>query len=266
MAKRAILLAILLLVSTATLGAQEGPFLRVLVPLLIPPEAAVAGANGSRWATDAWFVFGGREAIVVRPRTGGCIITCPVHAQVLSPGLGASKLRPDVDSGRGFFLYLPADHASELTFQVTVRDLSRAASAGTTLPVVREDAFREKADVVNVPLDGNVRVSVRLYALPEVAAPEVTIRYLAMFPEQEEGPVVVLREQRVRLTAPQQSGDTPFYPWNAMVSNVEALPELAGAASVWLQVVAETPEARVWPLVSVTDNDTQYVMLLWPQP
>lgn len=246
--------------------AQETAFTPVLVPLLTFPEQLSPGAHDSRWAAEAWFQYTGGEAVEVRPRTNVCIITCDQFREVLQPGIGPRRLSPDVIGDRGLLLYLPTDRLSDFTFHARVRDLSREASAGTTMPVVSERDFAVTAHILNVPLDADTRVSVRIYGLPEVMGPEVTVRYMAMPPDgQPELPPDVLREERVRLVSPTQSGALPFRPSYAMLSNIDDLPELSGKDSIWIQITAMPQQARIWAMVSVTDNVSQYVMLLWPQ-
>jgi hypothetical protein len=119
--------------------------------------------------------------------------------------------------------------------------------------------------LLNVPLAAKFRNMLRVYALPEIAHPEVEVRYYRMTDRlslvADPNP---LRTERVRLrTYPAIQGFL-VHPSVAEIPGFESAPELSGQKALWIQVVPITPGLRIWAFVSITNNDTQQVTLVTP--
>jgi hypothetical protein len=170
------------------------------------------------------------------------------------------------------FIHIDSRYASSVTFSSRIRDLSRMTeSAGTDVPVIREDQFfAGPLILLNVPIDAAFRNMLRIYALPEVASPEVEVRYFRHpAPARVDLDVVLLRSERVSLrTTPGVFGGLDFeldkYPSMAERGNLQDLPEFAGYDAVWMEIVPVTPGLRFWAFVSVTNNTTQEVTIIAP--
>ena len=72
-------------------------------------------------------------------------------------------------------VHVDSRYASQVTFDSRIRDRSRVAdSAGTRVPVVPEDEFASTpVALLNVPLEALLRLTLRIYALPQ-SGPAVT--------------------------------------------------------------------------------------------
>ena len=164
-------------------------------------------------------------------------------------------------------VHVESTHASQVTFGSRVRELSRLAdSAGTEVPVIREDRFStSSADLVNVPVNPGLRQTLRIYALPDVPDPEVEVRYYRQ--PNDSGPrfdttIELLRANRVRLRMREASEPVNVFPAIAEVGNIETFPELVSEETIWIEVAPLTPGLRIFALLSLTDNDTQQVTII----
>jgi hypothetical protein len=64
----------------------------------------------------------------------------------------------------GFLYYLQKGAAEDVGFSLHISDLSRSSqNVGTEVGVVRERDFRTTVDILNVPIDGRSRATLRLY-------------------------------------------------------------------------------------------------------
>lgn len=115
---------------------------------------------------------------------------------------------------------------------------------------------------MNAPRLAKFRHTLRIYALPEIAAPEVEIRYFLTpsDPRDSVGQRTLLHSER-RLLDPAATARVPS---TLIVSSIEQLPELAGVTNFWIEVAPVTPGLRIWTLLSVTNDDTQQVTLISP--
>jgi hypothetical protein len=254
-------------------SAQES-FMRFLLPFYVSNFNPAPGAYGSRWGVDTWLHYGGSEYAFVVPRPSRCFVTC-MSGELLEPGRAPLPLSADAFLFKepAIFIHVDSRYASFVKFSSRIRDLSRMTeSAGTNVPVVREDQFfAGPLILLNVPIDPAFRGMLRIYALPEVERPEVEVRYFR-HPDADRPNlnVVLLRSERMPLrTTPGVIGgvaDITFllYPSMAERGNLQDLPELATEHAVWMEIVPVTPGLRFWAFVSVTNNATQEVTIIAP--
>jgi len=90
--------------------------------------------------------------------------------------------------------------------------------------------FDSPLTLLNVPAGPRFRSMLRLYALPDVANPEVEVRYYRQTDEDRsrfDARLLLLRTERVRLRARSASGEYQFHPALAEIGNIQALPEVA---------------------------------------
>ena len=157
----------LLFVAFSSFGQSSDPanYTRVLIPVFYTGP----GAFGSFWKTTvtasnrsdrpisaARPVFGGD-----RQFTGDCIPTLAVAA-FSSEYLCDATLAPS-----GLIVYVPKTASrDDLQWDARIRDLSRQAdSAGTQLPVVREDQFFFSGmELLHIAAGANFRSAVRVYS------------------------------------------------------------------------------------------------------
>lgn len=265
--KYALLIVLALLCGTARMNAQPpDEYTRFLVPVYVPDTP---GAYGSLWRVRTWLRYSGSELMRMVPTPFCYAIECTLRGPVL-PG------RPSVPFQRlaGFpepaiLVHIQTPHASEVTFESRLQDISRSTDgAGTEVPVVREDQIRNApVYLLNVPIDARFRSMVRVFALPEIPDPEVEIRYFKQ-PDDSgtnlDTNIYLLRVDRVRLRTRPSTFEWNLYPSLAEVPNVETFSELADQSRIWLEIVPLTTGLRIWALMSITNNDTQQVTIISP--
>lgn len=244
----------------------QAAYTRFLVPLYVPDTP---GAYGSLWQVRTWIHYRGtaEPAVVPAPYCYGTV--CGGSANLYSywpvVPLQASAGFPEP----ALLLHIDTAAANDVRISSRVRDLSRAAdSAGTEIPVIREDRMPSASlALVNVPVERRFRTMLRVYALPDVAGPEVEIRYYRQ--PASDGPNVdftprLLKSQVIPLRMRQVGDGINLVPALAEIAGVESFPELANETAVWVEVVPRKTGMRVWALASVTNNTTQQVTIISP--
>lgn len=252
----------LLLVALAVAGGVVGDEVRFLIPFYRTP---IAGAYGSRWVAETNVFNGGEQHVFVDPRPWeGCPDTCPSGGAILSYSAPTPfEYISYLTAGEAIFVSVQPS-AANVRFASRIRDTSRDAdSAGTEIPIVREEQFSATPlQLINVPRKARFRHTLRIYALPEIAEPEVEIRYYAFPLDPHDGvdrqiPVYVERR-------PLDRGALARIPSTLIISSIEQLPQLSGVTNFWIEVVPITPELRIWTFLSITNDDTQQVTLVSP--
>jgi hypothetical protein len=265
--RQAPLVALLMLACILPARADEPAYTRFLVPFISPDSQ---GAFGSVWHVETWLHYAGTVEATIVP-VPFCYAPLCTEGGQLPAGYSALPVfaRSGLES-TGILFHVESTHASEVTFTSRIRDLARQAeSAGTEVPVVREDRItHEPLYLLNVPRASKFRTLLRIYALPEVQDPEVEVRYYPL-PDVNTGEglseyVVPLRVDRLRLQSFTAPVGLQLRPSAGHIPNLESLPELAEWDAIWIEVVPVTPGARLWAFVSVTNNDTQQVTLISP--
>jgi len=168
----------LLFLSATSLFASTTTY-RVLVPIYL--KDAVPGAEGSSWQSSFAMYNSTSVDSVIRwcsPVREDEI--CPLDGredEFVNPGETQTTLPsrypyPSAPATTvGYVVYVAQDtevqNPPTLSFQLRVRDLSRnALSAGTEIPVIREDAFRTSTlRLLSVPLDARFRPLLRIYEM-----------------------------------------------------------------------------------------------------
>lgn len=220
-------------------------FDRILIPVIYNGP----GQKGSRWATDLWIMNGGNYSI---PFLRGPI-----------PQLVAEQIADvTVNAPNGYVLYPVRDATKHLALNVLARDLSRQATAlGTEIPVVRERDFEERRILLlNIPSDPAFRVTLRAYALDEMPL-DGRMNYWLY--DLETGAQVAFGILRLEPPADEHM------PWSGTVGDLLAAhPEIANKGRLRLSISPLRPDAgtRFWAFVSVTNNETQHVTVISPNP
>jgi hypothetical protein len=241
------------------IGPLPEQFERILVPLLIPP---VAGAFGAIFETSLTLSTKRPETMVnVHGLRMDCLnLPCPWdRADTVEVGHGEARIRSDAlkyDGTPGRFLYVRRDDAFEIAAHLRVRDVTRTAlNLGTELPLVRASEFNEDRLYFENELPSNrYRTSLRIYA-PAITGAHVLVEHL-------DGTVT---DHAVDVNA---TGTTIYDPAYGYFGD---FPEEG-----WLSitVVADRPpfgspmppEVPVWAFVTLTNNETQMITTITPQP
>lgn len=248
------------LVAGALLAQEPTPSERVLLPILTPP---VHGAFGSEFHTDLRIANESDDLVVLFGLDGNeCLPIC-------LPGLFPLTLDANEEVGPeaielsgtpGRFIFVASDQVDSLSMNLRVHDVTRGGlNFGTEIPIVRESEFRtNNISFVGVPTDPRFRNTLRIYS-ESPADVLVTVG--------NQAPV------RVTLTG----GFTfpggidlsqLFKPAYAAFTNFPT-----GSAPVRVTVEREVLflplfpiEAPLWAFITVTNNDTQVISTITPQP
>lgn len=247
--RRTILFLVVALCASA--GAQpfpESDYERILIPLLVPPAR---GAFGALFETSLTVSTKFPQTYVdVHGLRADCLLlTCtgPVEDSTTvgyeNEGIPADKVHYDGTPGR--FLYVRKDQLPNLYAHLRVRDTTRETfNLGTELPLVRSAQFAaERVFLRNdFPEDG-YRSSLRIYA------PQPTVVHMRL-----KGRNGRVDEHVLQLAA----GATIYDPAFAYFG---AFPERG-----WLTVTIDAETGPIWAFMTLTNNETQMITLITPQP
>jgi hypothetical protein len=208
-------------------------FERVLFPVLFNAP----GANGSLWRT---------ESVIVQPRE------FPVEFyNALDPAVGTTigaESRRELVGGNhrdGAVLLVPRREADALAFGSRVRDVSRVGDGfGTEIPVLRErDMIAGPLTLLDVPLDPQYRVKVRIYAYDDASS----------------GTLIVDDAGNIREIAFTAVGDCADCA-GAAYAEVDLPTSAPGArANLYVRLEGSPPS---WAFATVTNNVTQQVTIV----
>lgn len=252
---------------TFTAGAEDA-WVKMLLPIYL--DGTISGSNGSRWQTDLWIRNNGTVDTELAPWPcpdgGACPAVVPL-TQVLPAGATIHNLPPffrPPSANPSRMLFVRRNHADDVSMNLRVADVSRAtANVGTELPVVREDEFETRTvNLLNVPYDApRFRMHLRIYDIARTQS-----RFRVTLYAQETG-TGTPEEYSIELTA--STNETGDFRTQAAFAETN-FGELELLDKVWpkaFRMVIEplTPGSRFYPLVSVTNNDTQLITLVTPQ-
>lgn len=241
-------------------GRTEDGFERVLLPVFTPP---IRGALGSEFRTDfrALMVSGSWSEIygLRTPCVPVCVEEPDAPYVLYSDDAEATPEDVDRTGTPGAFLYLPKYDAESVSMTLRAYDTSRSAeNFGTEIPIVRGGDFatgQEPITLIGIPSDPRFRNTLRIYSLGDTGTT------LAITIEGELG----LHIERVVALPPQPD---LFHPGYVELSN---FPSGVGMLHVTIEVVVPPistpiPPPDRWAFVSVTNNETQHITLITPQP
>lgn len=250
------------LVATPLFAQEPTPTERLLLPILTPP---VHGAFGSEFHTDLR-IFNDSDAVAFLIGLHGnrCSPVC-------LPGLFPLALEPHEEIGPegisltgspGRFIFVAQDQLSSLAMNLRVHDVTRGGlNFGTEIPIVRESEFRtNRITFAGVPTDARFRNTLRIYS---DSAVDVLVT------------VADLPPVRVKLIG--GFGGFPFpgpgFPdfHKPAYAAFSSFPR--GAVPVRVTVEADPGfvslipiEIPLWAFITVTNNDTQAITTITPQP
>ena len=222
-------------------SAVPEPF--VFERLLFPVHHSGPGANGSDWRTDTFIssaIFGhGRPLVFHKPPCRKCPATITTAVQI------------DLErQNEGLILHLARGGRENVAVSSRARDLSRQLlSAGTEIPVVGTEQFREFILIPNIPAEPAHRYMLRLWTLRN--------------PDRNALIPIVITSQNA-------SESVSELPWTT------SDPDLLFRAIDLTPLIAKFPagerltlrvgdiQESVWALLSITNNDTQHVTAIAP--
>ena len=238
---------------------------KVLVPIAFPADRVISGAFGSRWTSELW-VNNRSEYPVELFNDAVCTIICPrIAAGAPFPRIGAKtteRISPvDIPGNLGYLFYLQKGGSEQVDFSLHVADISRSAeNAGTEVGVVRERDFRRVPfEILNVPIDGNSRATLRIYDTDasRFATQPAFVEIFGM----DGTPVAHLE---VPLAVPVARSTSTL---------ADVIPPFARSGQITLEPSSWPPRVRIrittftnaWAFVSVTNNTTQLITTFRPE-
>jgi hypothetical protein len=226
------------------------PDRQIFEPVLFPIAYDGGGIFGSQWTTENVI---GTDNTLVRFRQPVPVRHCDGKCSEFD---WSATLAAESDSGVllwAVWRRLPAGADDEFRVASRVADTSRPRSGGTSLPVAREDDFRRRFAIAAVPLArGGERALLRIYALGTL--PFASVRMA--LPDGEE----IFRLVFLRPADGFSYGALDLAPL-LLLGGSRASITVTGEESLgWF-----TASAKVWGVVTVTNNTTQEVTALWPQ-
>ncbi len=241
-------------------GEVPATYERILLPIFLPP---VRGQFGSEFVTSFTATLRRGSMARFHGLTFECRFICmpelesglPVSVTPQGPRLDGDSLVRNGNPGR--FIYIPKDEVQNVAMNLRVYDRSRSMqNFGTEIPIVRENRFTEgyeRLTLLDVPTDPRFRNTLRIYA----TGPTKVI-------VQVSGPTISPVDREVDLVA----GANVYEPAMATFS---AFPTGVGLAEVIIRIPTPTiapppPAPRLWAFVAVTNNDTQMITTVTPQP
>jgi len=251
-------------------GPPQPPQERVIVPVYTPEP--IPGVNGASWTTDLWIANQGTDAATVFGVFWDCMIPeCGFVPALVDPGRTFQPhLLDEAGAAHGEILYLEQAAQDDVRFGLRFRDLSRqGATWGTELPVPREEDFRRRFSLVDVPVEEGFRQTLRIYSLDRIEdVDEVIVRVYRLDPslDQPSGDAdQLLGTSTLSLAYAPLYGSTPIHPGYAEVTDLSTLAPLGDAQRIRLEIEPVAASLRLWAFVTVIHNDTQNATVITPQ-
>lgn len=252
------------------IDSAEAGYATFLLPIY--SDGDVAGNHGSMWRTEFWIRNNGRENVQLAPWECPPGHACPAViplTRTLQPGESLRNLPvffrpPSANPGR--LLFVSRDGAANVSTSLRLWDLSREVSdAGTEIPVVPEsELLTSTAQLMSVPLSGRFRLTIRVY---DVANSESRFRVRVFAQRQGTSESLPITEFVLTATTADH-GPFRVQPAYAQHTGLERILELPNVfpPQVRIEVEPLTRGSLFWAFVAATNNDTQRVTLVTPQP
>jgi hypothetical protein len=246
-------------------GDIPSTYERVLLPILLPP---VTGQGNSQFVTSFTAHLSEGERASFYGLTAACHFVCPPLGTrdvplVLTPsGRRLTTADLDLNGNPGRFFFIPKSEIENVSMNLRVFDTSRSTqNFGTEIPIIRESRMRDGYDgvtLLNVPTDPLFRNTLRIYAT-DPARVHVVLDYASNTP----GPPVLPVSFTVDLVA----GENLFEPATATFTQFSSNRGLL-TVGVYVEHPPVLPPAapKIWAFVSTTNNETQLITTITPQP
>jgi hypothetical protein len=260
----------------ATPLTDPGAFERLLLPVLTPP---VHGALGSEFRTEFIVINKNQQKeIELFGLSLNCAVLCPPVDPLTTPievGRDFQQIEPrDIvpEGTPGRFVYAPKADLDKLAMNLRVADVSRSTlNFGTELPIVRSRDFTlEDIVLPSVPVTPLFRSTLRVYA----AQPTTVTVFLfgpvppASPPLSWPEPITLHLRAGLNFFDPAYAATSDFPAYNSVnaphIGNV--LITQSPEKFTCLECQPTIPRVPIWAFVSITNNVTQHITLVTPQP
>ena len=235
-------------------GGVPPSFERVMLPVFTGP---VNGAFGSEFHTELRIANSGSASATLyglRPDCpfGPCIFIPETMPYELASNAEVKPHDVDNDGDPARFLWVDNNDNVDLSFNLRVHDVTRSDSNfGTEIPVVRDnDWVINKIVLIGVPTDPRFRNTLRIYGQNPFIA-KVTVG--------DRPPV------RIPLSTTNSIFDVPYAALGDFPIGTETVRVTIEAESLLGPSIGPIEEP-MWAMITVTNNDTQLISTITPQP
>ena len=230
-----------------------------LVPLNVPN--AVVGALGSQWRTELWVHNGAKDpyniqgcpAIVLDP-----IQLCdfvPFHAPGVTEKAYPYETGENSPGAFTTFTFSLYPWQSGVIVRSRLYELSRHAQpTGVEIPIVPEDEFFTKQSrFIGIPNNSTIRVALRVYDPMHMPGSAVRVEIFDESGNAIAATILPLIPQTIDAISPG---------YGAILDVASAFPQLASVGRFDIRLTPLVDVMFYWALVSVTDQNTQTVLLV----
>lgn len=235
----------------------------ILLPLAFKSDVSVRGANATMWTGSVFVHNASADPVPLRTE---CVNGGFLCEPALPPGFTGEYARVPDDPDGGLLLTVSSQYASAITFSNRILETSRHAQPqGFQVPVVHtKDFVTGETNLLALPTVG-VRTALRLYdPLGTGNAHQMTFAITAV---SDDGTAL----GTITLTTtfrPVADSLDPYRPGFAAIYDVAAaMPSVVTVPRYHLRIkpLGANADDAYWAMGSVTDNDTQQVLLVTPQ-
>src|ERR1700730_497456 len=231
----------------------------ILLPLAFRSNVTIFGAFGTQWRGEVWLRNESSLPVYLQRAVGCTFNECSAQYPQLFTGRIDDPLQGNADGG--LLLTPSAADARFLFFSNRMFEVTRHAQPqGIELPVIREGQFLKSSSLlIGAPTSDAVRVAIRLYDPRRISGNSIKVEVL--------GPdAAILGSTTLTTTVPAASfGDLLRPGFIAIYDLAAVFPVVKSVPYVHIRVTPLTANAEYWAMASVTDNDTQQVLLITPQ-
>jgi hypothetical protein len=232
--------------------------LQVLVPLAFRQGETVAGAHGTVWAGEVWAANDSTVDIWTLQINLCEVEPClPPQFPARSQGKISFQRGELIDGGA--LLYIPLEVADRVSFSSRVLEVTRRAQpTGFAVPVVRETEYFETPVVLpGIPAGPGIRSSLRIYDPSGHGGGTFLVELIVGAGSS------TIASFTVTLAAGTFFRSLAVAPAYAAVHDLESL--VPGGVPDEVFHVRVTPMSGAdpyWTFASVTDNETQHVLII----
>jgi hypothetical protein len=233
--------------------------------ILLPVAASGPGPNAARFETEILITNAGDEAVPVSGAAthwlSGISPPPSPYVQPHTTGTFTDMLQQYAPNAHmGAFIYVPARMARDVITKVRVHDTSREATAnGVEIPVVSDLDFVATVRLPGIPTDARFRSTLRVYAYDTRNFGPVTLRV------RDSADGTLLATVPVALNAPAPEAQDLF-PAAAKLSLDSIIAPLRSHPRLRIDIADSDAIRPIWGFVSITNNQTQEITLVTPQP
>jgi len=206
--------------------------------VLFPIAYDGPGAYGSEWRTENRLV---PPVVYSTPQ-----FSAPLPQFFTPPCDGCGSILrkaltlPPTSRADGQVVWLLRGTGRDLAASSRIRDVSRPGNAATSVPVVHEDDFRLSFVLPSVPIDARNRVVLRVWSNEPAFVYVYGFAYLVPLQVSVNGLPFAVRD---------------------LTPDLARLPRDQGS----VDVIVRTDGTGIWPMITVTNNETQQVTIIAPE-